>query len=605
MVLFKALLYSALLCLSAITLASGEPLFQLNLDSTCMFKPDPENIGEKNEWFSAQLNRNDWRKVESGIFWESYNLPEYDGFGWFAKQFTVNGAASKKIALIITSVDDNAKIWLNGQYIGTHEGANKRVILDVTNKLKNGDNILVLRIQDFGGPGGLNGQLSLQEYTDFNDLRFGPYAKMPARERNLNPDWVREAVIYEVYLRSFSPEGTFAGLENRLPDLKKLGMTVIWVMPIHPVGVEKRKGKLGSPYSVQDFYGINPEFGNLDDFKNLVKAVHAQDMKIIIDLVANHSAWDNKLITDHPDWYTHDENGIIVAPVKDWSDVADFNYDNSELRNYMQDMMIYWVKDIGIDGFRCDVAGMVPVDFWETVRPELEKVKPVLMLAEDENPALHVKAFDLTYGWESYRLLKRILNGKADATQIQKLIDDEFLTYPKQSLLLRFTSNHDENAWNMPAIQAYGSAAGARAAAITVYCLPGVPMLYNGQEASNPEKLGLFEKVSINWEGDQFQMRSFYTDFFNFRKSHPVLIYGDLEFTENGYPTKIVSFQRRYQNEVATVVVNLSDQELTTPFTPASGSNEILFGSAKIKDGSVHLKAFDYVIHLIYRTPGE
>jgi glycosidase len=177
-------------------------------------------------------------------------------------------------------------------------------------------------------------------------------------------DWVRNAVIYEVYLRSFSREGTFRGLEKRLPELKDLGVTVIWLMPIHPVGELKRKGHLGSPYAVRDYYAVNPEFGTLEDFRSLVRSVHNTGMHIIIDLVINHTAWDNPLITEHPDWYTHDEKREIVSPNKDWTDVADLDYSRQGLRDYMTGMMVYWVRDIGIDGYRCDVAELLPTDFW-------------------------------------------------------------------------------------------------------------------------------------------------------------------------------------------------------------------------------------------------
>ena len=192
-------------------------------------------------------------------------------------------------------------------------------------------------------------------------------------------EWVRDAVVYEVYLRSFSTNSSFAELQARLPELKHLGITVLWVMPIHPVGVEKRKGTLGSPYAVRDYYAINPEFGTLEDFRSLVKATHEAGMKIIIDLVINHTAWDNALLRQHPDWYRHDDAGHMISPA-DWTDVVQLDYSSQPLRQYMTEMMRYWVRDVGIDGYRCDVAGMVPLDFWETARAELDKIKPVMML---------------------------------------------------------------------------------------------------------------------------------------------------------------------------------------------------------------------------------
>ena len=224
-----------------------------------------------------------------------------------------------------------------------------------------------------------------------------PYSQTndSARGRNLSSfharhseDWVRQGIIYEIYTRSFSPAGNFRGIEKRLPELKKLGVTILWIMPIHPVGVLHHKGKLGSQYSVQDYYGINPEFGTIDDFKRLVNRAHELGFHLIIDLVANHTSWDSKLINDHPDWFTKDSAGNIVSPNPDWTDVADLNYSQPGLRRYMIEMMKYWVRDIGIDGFRCDVAEMVPTDFWEAARAALDSIKPVMMLAEAHIPRI-------------------------------------------------------------------------------------------------------------------------------------------------------------------------------------------------------------------------
>ena len=248
------------------------------------------------------------------------------------------------------------------------------------------------------------------------------YASVYARK---SADWVKNAVIYEVYLRSFSKEGTLKALESRIPELKKLGVTVVWLMPIHPVGKLLRKGTLGSPYSVQDYYGINPEFGTLDDFNSLVNTVHQEGLKIIIDLVANHTAWDNPMLKEHPEWYTHDASGKIISPNPDWTDVADLNYDSPELRMYMITMMKYWVHDIGIDGFRCDVAELVPTDFWNNARKELDAIKPVMMLSEGTIPEHHIRAFDLTYSWNMYAVLENVIKGSIAATVFDELLTSE------------------------------------------------------------------------------------------------------------------------------------------------------------------------------------
>jgi glycosidase len=420
----------------------------------------------------------------------------------------------------------------------------------------------------------------------------GPYAKMEARE---NAPWVKNAVIYEVYLRSFSPEGTFAGLQARLPELKDLGVTVIWLMPIHPVGKEKRKGSLGSPYSIKDYYGINPEFGTLQDFKKLVDAVHVAGMKIIIDLVANHTAWDNELLRKHPEWYTRDTKGNVIAPVADWSDVADLNYDNADLRRYMLDMMIYWVRDIGIDGYRCDVAEMVPLDFWETARTELDKIKPVLMLAEGEDPALHVRTFDLTYSWNIYKSLVAISREGKPASLIKDALQSEKLSFPQNSLRLRFTCNHDENAWRAPAIELFGSQ-GAKAVAVLAYCLPGVPLMYNGQEVGYATPLPLFEKVAINWQQDRYGMRNFYRDLLRLRRGTPALLEGRLEMLQTGATGSVVAFYRQKGKERVLVAVNLKANEQRIRLPAPVAQFERLFGEGSYRNGRLTLPGYGYFI---------
>ncbi len=227
-----------------------------------------------------------------------------------------------------------------------------------------------------------------------------------------HPEWSKNANIYEVNIRQYTPEGTFNAFAEHLPRLKELGVDILWLMPIHPIGEKNRKGSMGSYYSVKDYFGINPEFGTEEDFKNLVNQIHELGMYVIIDWVANHTAWDNQLIYDHPEWYSKNEEEEIIAPVEDWSDVADLNYDVPEVRKYMTDALIYWVKDFNIDGYRCDVAGMVPTDFWNNARYELDKIKPVFMLAEANEPELHEFAFDMTYAWDLHFLWNEMAQGK-------------------------------------------------------------------------------------------------------------------------------------------------------------------------------------------------
>lgn len=385
-----------------------------------------------------------------------------------------------------------------------------------------------------------------------------PFANVNARQ---SEEWVKEGIIYEIYPRAFSKEGNFAGIEKKLPELKKLGATILWLMPIHPVGEVKRKGTLGSPYSIKDFYGINPEFGDLDDFKRLVNTSHEHGLKIIIDLVANHTSWDSKMFNEHPEWFTKDSSGNFIAPVADWSDVVDLNYDNLELRRYMIEMMKYWVGDVGIDGFRCDVSEMVPIEFWNEARAALDSIKPVIMLSEGQYPEHHAKAFDLTYSWNFYHSIGMVFKGEKLASEFDSILIREMNSYPKNSLRMRFSSNHDENAWDKSDIEKFGKE-GAKLAAVLVGTFPGIPLIYNGQEVGNEIKLGLFEKFEIDWNKGK-DLREFYTKVFTLRKKNPALTEGDYQYVKNNHPHNIFSFIRTNGKNTILAIFNFKENEQT------------------------------------------
>ena len=282
---------------------------------------------------------------------------------------------------------------------------------------------------------------------------------------------------------------------------------------------------------------VNPEFGTLDDFQSLVKLIHQQGLKIIIDLVANHTAWDNPMIIEHPDWYTHDKTGAIISPNPDWTDVADLNYNQAGLRKYMITMMKYWVRTIGIDGFRCDVAELVPTDFWDSARKELDAIKPVMMLSEGTLPEHHITAFDLTYSWNVYDVLEKVIQGRTPATIFGELLKSESDQYPQNSLRMRFNTNHDKNAWDAPCVEKFGPQ-GAKATAVLAFTFPGVPLIYNGEEVGNEKKLSLFEKVDIDWSNGK-DFRELYEKLGLLRCEHPALrhgyVYLDIKFRECTY----------------------------------------------------------------------
>lgn len=314
---------------------------------------------------------------------------------------------------------------------------------------------------------------------------------------DLPVEWSKNAVIYEVNIRQYTEDGTFKSFEAEMPRLKEMGVDILWLMPIFPIGLENRKGSLGSYYAVQDYTAVNPEFGTMDDMKSLIAKAHELGMYVILDWVANHSAWDHAWVKEHPDYYKKDSTGTMVSPF-DWSDVVAFDYSNPAMRKAMENDMLFWVRDMNIDGFRCDVAGEVPTDFWEDASVELNKVKPVFMLAEAEKPELVYNAFDMDYGWHQHHLMNEIAKGNIDANEMNayfEALDDE---YPSRSYKMYFTTNHDENSWNGTVEERLGDAADALS--VLTFTIGDMPLIYNGQESALNKRLLFFEKDSIDWD---------------------------------------------------------------------------------------------------------
>jgi cyclomaltodextrinase / maltogenic alpha-amylase / neopullulanase len=372
-------------------------------------------------------------------------------------------------------------------------------------------------------------------------------------------DWVRDGVIYEIYPRAFSQKGDFNSITARLDELKDLGVTILWLMPIHPIGQEKKKGTIGSPYAVRDYYAINPDYGTTDDLKRLVREAHARGLKVIIDIVANHTSWDSVLMK-HPEFYKRDAKGNITYPY-DWYDIAALNYANQDLRRYMIDMLKYWIREFDLDGFRCDVAGEVPTDFWESARAQLEQIKPdIVMLAEAHKAELQVKAFDLDYSWPLHSALTKVLQGEAPATALREEWEKEVKEWPKDALHMRFSDNHDERR----AIARFGEKA-ALAASAFVFTLDGVPMIYNGMEVGDTTESGapaLFEKLPIFWSIAERrpEFRKFYKEMMARRRGSKALRRGTLEWVQNSDESRVVSFVRRADAEEVLVTINFSNR---------------------------------------------
>jgi glycosidase len=375
----------------------------------------------------------------------------------------------------------------------------------------------------------------------------------------VTPEWAIDASIYEVNVRQFTPEGTFNAFAGHLPRLKDLGVEILWFMPIHPIGELNRKGGLGSYYSVKDYTAVNPEFGTFDDFKLLVEKAHEMGFKVILDWVANHTAWDHEWMTQHPEWYNRDENGNVIAPF-DWTDVADLKFeDNMPLWEAMTEEMKFWVREANIDGYRCDVAGMVPAEFWNQARIALNEIKPVFMLAEDEGErSLMLKAFDANYGWEMHHIMNQIAKGEKNAADMWTYFRKNDSIFPESSYRMYFTSNHDENSWNGTEFERMGE--GTKAFAVLSYTVPGFPLIYNGQEVSLQKRLLFFEKDEIDWKGTDIS--GFYKTLNQLKKDNPVLWNGanggKMRPVKTDNPTGIFSFARKKDDAKLFVFINMT-----------------------------------------------
>lgn len=338
------------------------------------------------------------------------------------------------------------------------------------------------------------------------------------------PDWVRRAVVYEVNVRQYSAAGNFAGVTADLPRLRQLGVDVLWLMPVHPIGERNRKGPLGSPYAVRDYFGINPEFGTEADFRELIEAAHAQGFRVILDWVGNHTSWDNPLATAHPQYYVRDAEGAFTPPAgTDWADVIQLDVDQRAVWDHQFEAMSYWVKTYGVDGFRCDYATGVPTAGWESVSARLRELRPDLfLLAEAELPQHQVKAFHASYGWEMMHACNAVAQGRAGVSHIDDILGRTRVRFPAGAAHLYFTSNHDENSWNGTEFERLGG--GTSVFAVLCFVLDGIPLIYNGQEIGLDRRLPFFERDPIVWR--DHLLTALYRTLCELKDTHPALSTG-------------------------------------------------------------------------------
>jgi 1,4-alpha-glucan branching enzyme len=376
-----------------------------------------------------------------------------------------------------------------------------------------------------------------------------------------HPEWSKNATIYEVNLRQYTNEGTFRSFESHLQRLKKMGVDIIWLMPIHPIGEKNRKGGLGSYYSVKDFRGINPEFGTMQDFKNLVNKIHSMGMYVIIDWVGNHSAWDNPLATTHPHWYTKTRSGNFQpTPWYDWDDVIDFDYDNPDFRKYMTESLKFWVKEANIDGYRADVAGFIPVDFWENARAELDQIKPVFMLAEWESRDLYKKSFDMTYSWTLFDKLKDATTQNKGIAGLVEYLSHDVNSVPKNAYRMVFTDNHDMNSWNGTPQKNFGD--GLKTSIVFTGVVNGMQLCYSGQEAGLNRSLKFFDKDPIEWKDHENEV--LFSKLFHLKHENQALwngkYGGEMIRVVNDHQDRVVSFYREKNQDAVLPIFNFSDK---------------------------------------------
>ncbi len=416
-----------------------------------------------------------------------------------------------------------------------------------------------------------------------------PFAGVPA---------TKDVAMYEVNMRAFSAAGDFKGVQARLDSIKALGINVLWLMPIHPIGILKNAGELGSPYSVRDYKDINAEFGNLDDLQTLVKEAHNRNMAVIIDWVANHTSWDNAWITAHPDWYTKDALGNISIPAgTNWADVADLNYSNTIMRTFMISAMKYWVLKANIDGFRCDYADGVPADFWKQAIDSLKTLpnRKYILLAEGSLNEQFSAGFAMNYSWNFFGQISNVYKNNLAVSSLFGTHNSEYAAMPNGTAKLRYITNHDQSAWEDSPIVLLKGKAGSLSAFVLAAFLGGVPLIYDGQEVGRADRTPFFSKSPINWNQNPDIFKE-YKRLMAFRQSSNAVKEGTLEQIND---SKVVVFKRVFQSEEVLVLVNtqgsISNYTLAASLANTTWKNA-LDNSDVVFSTSVSLQPYQYLI---------
>jgi alpha-amylase len=437
--------------------------------------------------------------------------------------------------------------------------------------------------------------------------------------KELPSQWIENATIYDVNVRQYTQEGSLAAFEEHIPKLKELGVDVLWFMPIQPIGKRNRKAVgdtfvqdladpdytkyWGSPYSIANYTAVHPRYGSVQDFKRIIAKCHEADMKVILDWVGNHTAWDNPWVTNNPEWYTHDSTGQITDPIGSdgkswgWTDVADLNYDNKEMRAEMIKSMQFWVEECDLDGFRCDVAMEVPTDFWEEARIALDKVKPIFMLAESEThqPDQFDTAFDAYYGWEMHHVFNKLYSGEVNTSEIMHVMHQKDSINGTDVFPMNMITNHDENSWNGTVDERLGES--WKALAVLSYALRGMPLIYSGQEVGLKHRLSFFGKDEIDWNSPQaVEHFEFYKVLNEIKANAALAINSKLTFNSDFTTERLLTIDRG-ENANYRFILNLGGKGITLKQKdrdPTSGYKVVF--TDKYTDESAFLGKWGFVV---------
>lgn len=419
------------------------------------------------------------------------------------------------------------------------------------------------------------------------------------------PEWSKNMNMYEVNIRQYTEEGSFSAFAEHIPRLKDMGVDILWFMPVYPISDTKKKGSMGSYYAISDYTKVNPEFGSLAEFRDMVKKIHDAGMKIILDFVPNHTGWDHVWIKEHPDYYSKDDKGNIIDPIDPstgkswgWTDVADLNFENAEMRQAMIDDMLYWINEEDIDGFRMDVAHGVPVSFWGEVSKALTAAKTdVFMLAESEVTDLrNKKYFQVDYGWAFHHLLNHIAKGENGPEDVKKWYAENQSKY-NQGWHIQFTSNHDENSWAGTTAERMGDAHDVLA--VLAYTLEGMPLIYGGQEEPLNKRLEFFEKDPIGF--GQYAKADFFKSILDLKHKNRALWNGPFggrpEFLH--VDDQVLIYKREKEGASVICMLNLSDAPAKLKVPDGADALSVALGdsTAKHKSGDeIILDAWGYLV---------